>query len=158
MINIIDWGYILKWGVIGICVFSILIIIAAITRIQRFVRDEEGRLRKDMPIAGRLFMFIWALMMLGFFIISSYFDLSYSEQFRFGYFFLNNFLIYLVILFYDTFIIDILVIVVLHPDFLNFPKTEGYTSIPFHLKTLIPGTLYGLALSLISSVICWYFL
>lgn len=68
------------------------------------------------------------------------------------------FMILFIILLFYTFIIDILVLVKWHPDFLNLPEKEAFTNAVYHLKTLIPGTIYSLIVSLSVTLFSWIFI
>jgi hypothetical protein len=148
----------MQWGAIGVVVFTVMIALAAKTRAFELVRDEEGKLRKDPSPAGKLLKAGFAVVLIGFFLLANYFGLASGSPMRFVEIFVHDLLVYLIILLYDTFVIDILVIVLWHPDFLHLPDTEGFTSTAFHLKTLIPGTLYGLIFSaIVAGLSYWLF-
>ena len=57
---------------------------------------------------------------------------------------------------YDTLVIDILVLVIWHPRFLRLPDTEAFTSARYHLRTIPAGTILGVLMTLISTLISFY--
>ena len=75
---------------------------------------------------------------------------SYRDNADFIGIFVLNYALYLLLFLYDTLIIDIVILVKWHPDFLHLPDEEVFTSVNYHLKTLIPGSILGLAVTAIS--------
>jgi len=150
------WAYVGKWSLIGAVGFTLLLVLAIVTKAFQLARDEEGQLRKPMPLGGRILMGGFFLTIFLFFIASVYFGL-YTKGIRttFWALWLMNFLIFFAVLLFDTFIIDILILVVWHPDFLKLPDKEMFTSAAFHLKTMLPGTIFSIATSFIGSLSAW---
>lgn len=148
--------YVGSWSLIGIGAFSLFLIIAGITKAIQLVRDEDAELRNPMPLSGWLVLIGYALTATSFPLIATYVGLALKSLTPgFWQLFLMNFLIFMMVSFYDTFIIDILILVVWHPDFLNLPDAEAFNSAIYHIKTLIPATAFSLVFSLISSLIAW---
>lgn len=150
------WTYVSKWSLFGIFGFSLLLVIMGATKIYHLVRDSEGELRKPMPFSGWVVMAGFVFIIISFFLSAIYFGLS-SKGLKpaFWQLLLMNFLIVFAISLFDTFIIDILIIVIWHPKFLNLPDTEVFNSATYHLKTLAPATIYSLAFSFFGSSIGW---
>lgn len=144
------------WGLIGIVGFTLMVVfywkIGAFTS----ARDENGKLRKPIPIKGIISMLSVLVAGIGFMVLADYFVL-YGNGVSLGYgkLYLMNFGLFAILLLFDTFVIDILVLVVWHPAFLKLPDGEVFTSVKHHLKTLIPGTLWGGVLSLIGTTIAY---
>jgi hypothetical protein len=94
------------------------------------------------------------IILLGIIFIQSISTISSLDSYRgnedFIGIFVLNYALYLLLFLYDTLIIDIVILVKWHPDFLHLPNEEVFTSVNYHLKTLIPGSLIGLALTAIS--------
>jgi hypothetical protein len=67
--------------------------------------------------------------------------------------FVLNYALFLILFLYDTLIIDILILVLWHPEFMHLPDEEVFTSVSYHLKTLIPGTILGLFITAISVIV-----
>jgi hypothetical protein len=150
------WAYIGIWSLIGSAGFSLLLVIAIATNVLRLVRDENAELRNPMPLSGWLVLVGFILTATSFPLIAAYVGLvSRGMRPDFWQLFLMNFLIFIMVSFYDTFIIDILILVFWHPDFLNLPDSEAFNSAIYHIKTLIPATAFSLVFSLISSLIAW---
>ncbi len=50
------WAYVGKWSLIGAVGFTLLLVLAIVTKAFQLARDEEGQLRKPMPMGGRILM------------------------------------------------------------------------------------------------------
>ena len=158
MIENLNFTFIWKWGLLGVGLFTGMLGLAAKTKVFEMVRDEDGRMRKDTPLAGKLLKAGFVVVLIGFFLLANHMGLAPGGPMEFKELFTHDLLVYMIILLFDTFVIDILVIVLWHPDFLHLPDTEGFTSIPFHLKTLLPGMLYGLVFSaVVAATSLWLF-
>ena len=134
-----------KWSLVGTAGFTLLLILASVTKAFQLTRDEEGRLRKPMPLGGRVVMAGFILTIFLFLIAAVYFGLHMKGiSLSFWTLWLMNFMIFFTLLLFDTFIIDILILVLWHPAFLKLPNTEMFTSATFHLKTMLFGTILAL--------------
>jgi len=157
MIQSIDfWAYIGKWSLYGIFGFSLFLVIAGATRIFHLVRDSEGELRKPMPFSGWALMTGFVFTAFSFSLAAVHFDLIAKGLMPgFWQLFLMNFLVFFAISLFDTFIIDILILVIWHPKFLNLPDSEAFNSATYHIKTLVPATFFSLIFSFFGSLIAW---
>lgn len=147
------------WGLVGILCFTLILLVVLKSGLMAKVRDENGELRKPMPLVGKLAKLMMVFSVVLYFWVVDYFGVvkpGFDPSFL--HLFLLNLGLFLIILLYDTFVIDILIIVIWHPDFLPLTDAPGFTSIKYHLKTLLPGTLLGLFFSLLSSGVFAIFL
>lgn len=74
---------------------------------------------------------------------------TYSSNVSVGEAFFLSYLIYCILFLYDTFVIDIFIIVFLHPAWLKLPNTEEFHSYTYHLKTLPIGFVLGLFFTIV---------
>jgi hypothetical protein len=150
------WTHVGNWSLVGAVGFTLLLILASITKAFQLVRDEEGLFRKPMPLGGWIVMAGFFLTIFLFFIAAAYFGLLIKGMSpSFWVLWLMNFLIFFTLLLFDTFIIDILILVLWHPAFLKLPDKEMFVSITFHLKTMLFGTIFNIVASFISSLAAW---
>lgn len=148
----------MSWALIGIILFSILVYVYSQTGMFYTRKDEEGNLRKEKSLKGFLSSFF---ILIGLFLIQFLYSFISLRNggfpVTFSLLYLLNFLLYEILFLYDTFVIDIFVICVWHPEFMNLPETEMYTSPHYHLKTLIPGTAFGIVFCLFSTSLIYAF-
>jgi hypothetical protein len=150
------WTYVGKWSLVGAAGFTILLILAKVTKAFQLVRDEEGLFRKPMPLGGWMALAGFVLAIFLFFIAAAYFGLHQKGiSPSFWTLWLMNFLIFFTLLLFDTFIIDILILVLWHPAFLKLPDMDVHTSILFHLKTMLFGTIFSIVVSFVVSLAAW---
>ena len=150
------WTHVGKWSLVGVAGFTLMLILAIVTKAFQLVRDEEGRLRKPMPLGGWIVMAGFVLTIFLFLIAAAYFGLHMKGLSpSFWTLWLMNFLIFFTLLLFDTFIIDILILVLWHPTFMKLPDKEMFTSATFHLKTMLFGTIYSIVTSFIGSLAAW---
>ena len=145
-----------KWSLVGAAGFTLLLMLASVTKAFQLARDEEGRWRKPMPLGGWIVMAGFILTIFLFLIASAYFGLHMKGMNpSFWTLWLMNFLIFFTLLLFDTFIIDILILVLWHTAFLKLPDMDVQTSISFHLKTMLFGTIFSIVTSFIGSLAAW---
>ena len=150
------WTYVGKWSLVGAAGFTILLILAKVTKAFQLVRDEEGLFRKPMPLGGWMALAGFVLTIFLFLIAAAYFGLHMKGMsLSFWTLWLMNFMTFFTLLLFDTIIIDILILVLWHPAFLKLPDMDVCTSISFHLKTMLFGTIFSIASSFIGSLGAW---
>lgn len=117
------------WGLIGIAVFTVLVLIYSQTGMFTEAREEDGRLKKKVSFKGILSTLIILFGTIGLQLIGNAVTLRQSGlSYSFLRLFLLNYALYWVLFLYDTFVIDILVIVKWHPKFMKLPDTKMFTS------------------------------
>ena len=153
MPSLVFW-YAVRWGIVGSAVFSVLVFMFFRTGFVFTARDQEGKLKRDMPLIGYAAMSIVLFGVLG---IQMYgFSHSVVQVAGFVDVFVLNYALYLFLLLYDTLVVDILVLCIWKPGFLRVPEGEGFTSIRHHVGTLLPGSVIGFICTLISTAIIVY--
>ncbi len=141
-------NYLLVWGVIGSILFTILVGVFFLTGIIYAAVENPDPKTKKKGMIGSLIILIGIIFVQS---ISTIISLdSNLDNADFIGIFVLNYALYLLLFLYDTLIIDIVILVKWHPDFLQLPDEEVFNSATYHLKTLIPGSIIGLAVTAIS--------
>jgi hypothetical protein len=150
--------YLLFWGLIGCGLFAILVVALFRTGLVYTARQEDGMLKNEIPLSGKLAMLIVPISYFIFQSIANDFGLVQNEiSLRFGNLFLLNYGVYLILFLFDTLFIDGFVIAVWRPKFLNLPEAMGKESMKSHILVSIPvGLLIGAVLALISTTIAYF--
>ena len=139
------------WGVIGSTFFTLLVVIFFLTGVIYAAVEKPAPKTKKKGRIGSLIILVGILSIQ---ILSTNISLTrYQLTNDLIGIYLLNYALYLILFVYDTFIIDILILVKWHPDFLHLPNEEVFTSSSYHLKTLILGSILGLLITTISVVI-----
>lgn len=141
-------NYLLVWGVIGSILFSLIVILFFLTGIIYVAVENPDPKTKKKGVIGSLIILFGIILIQSVSTISSL-DIYRNNADYIGIFVLN-YALYLLLFLYDTFIIDIVILVKWHPNFLHLPDDEVFTSVNYHLRTLIPGSILGLAVTAIS--------
>lgn len=152
--------YLLIWSVVGSITFSIYVIFVFRTGMVYITRNENGLLKEDIPLRGYLSSLGFLVCIIGFLVLANYFGLARKGiPVGFGILFTLNLLLYLILFFYDTLIIDGLVLGYWRPSFLQLPEAIGKDSMKQHiLKSLPVGFIFGLIISLVSTAISFFML
>ena len=145
------------WSVFGSVVFSIWVWILFRTGLVWSARTKEGHLKKQIPLSGVAAMGSVLFLMVGLQLLANYYGLkTQGIGPDFAHLFLLNYALYYILFLYDTLVIDILVLVIWHPRFLRLPDTEAFTSARYHLRTIPAGTILGVLMTSISTLISFY--
>jgi len=140
--------YLLVWGFVGSVLFTIIVYLFFLTGVIYAAIENPDPKTKKKGMIGSL------IILIGIILIQSVSTISSLDSYRgnadFISVFILNYALYLILFFYDTIIIDIVILVKWHPDFLHLPDEEVFTSVSYHLRTLIPGSILGLAVTAIS--------
>jgi len=147
--------YLLFWGLIGCGLFALLVVVFFRTGIVYTARKQDGTIKDEIPLQGKLAMLILPVCYVLFQIISNYLGLVQKEiSPTFWSLFLLNYAVYLSLFFFDTLFIDAFVIAIWRPRFLRIPAAMGRESMRTHILASIPvGLLIGLVLSLASAAV-----
>lgn len=148
-------SYLLLWGLIGCGLFALLVVALFRTRLVYAARNDNGTLKDQIPLNGKLTMLIVPVSYIIFQIIANYFGLIKNEiMLNFDKLFLLNYGIYLILFLFDTLVIDGFVISIWRPTFLKIPDSMGRESMKNHILISIPvGLLIGVVLSMITTTI-----
>ena len=150
--------YLGVWSAIGCALFSVFVVVAFRTGIVFAARQEDGILKKRIPLRSRLAMLIIPLGIVGLQVLANYFGLPRKAlEVSFPSLFLLNLGHYLILFTFDTVVIDGLVLSVWRPAFLRIPDGMGWESIKRHILLSIPiGTVVEAALAAVSSAIFYF--
>jgi len=149
---------IIIWFLIGACLLNIITIGVFRSGLVYKSRKKDGTLKKKMSFKGFLSFLIMLILVLLFFLIFDYFVFRNTEQIKYIWVLLMNFLLLLLLDFYDAFIIDILVLTKWKPGFLKLSEELTPDSMRFHIKKQFTvGWSIKLPLILLSSAV-FYFL
>lgn len=142
------------WLITECAVFNIVVIFLFRTRLVFSARDEKGEMkRKQTPkgwlaIAGFLILILFALFEYDWFLLPQ------SAGMSFGQILLINFIFLILLVLYDSFVIDLLIIGKWRPDFLHIPKEMTFNEQWEHVKkTFIFGWIFIIPLTAISAVV-----
>ena len=147
--------YIAYWGTIGSIVFTGMVYVLFWTDLVYVAREEDGKLKRNMPLRGYLAMSIIPLSII---YLHIHGWRSSLEQYALGFneLLLVNYGLYLFLFLYDTLIIDILVLCLWRPSFIKLPNMERNECIRHHLWTFPIGTGLGIIPTLISTSLIWF--
>jgi hypothetical protein len=148
-------SYLMLWGLIGCGLFFLLVVVFFRTGLVYTARKEDGTLKDEIPLSGKLVMLILPISYLIYQVISTYFGIVKTGiTLSFWNLFLLNFAVYLILFTFDTFVIDGFVLSVWRPTFLKIPDAMGKESMKKHILISIPvGLLIGALLTLLSTTI-----
>ena len=129
----------LLWSVVGCLAFSVFVIVVFKTGVAWIARNRTGELKQDMPLQGYLAMLIIPLSIIGLELAANYVSLKRNGvDLRFQHLWLLNFGLYIILLLYDTLVIDYLVLLVWRPSFLEIPDELERGSMRQHLLLSLP--------------------
>lgn len=144
-------------GATGSILFTVFLVMMARSGIAAEIRDEEGQFKK---ISGKKAWFGLVFFVLFLLSVLTGGNLLYEElsvgapayiarvSQAFGVFFFIHA--------YDLFIIDYLIVVKWHPQFLKLPDTPYYTTVKPHLDGFIRGIPIGIVFSAIAAALSLY--
>ena len=145
---------VLKFGIAGSLVFFILLMILSFTGVFRAIRDSEGKFRKELNWESALGFGIF---------ISLFFTLLYfgnqelintmDQEPGVKLLWVNAFSIFMIVHLFDLIVVDYLIVVKWHPNFLRLPKTPYYTTMKPHLKGFLKGLFFGAEISFIVALL-----
>jgi len=158
MMKIADiFSYLLFWGLIGCCLFNVYVMLVFRTGIVYTARHKDGTLKKKASVSGIVNSLLLLDCILGIQVASNYFGLaSRRTEISFAGLYLLNYALYIVLVIYDTLVIDYLVIVKWRPKFLMIPEAMNAQSMRQHIIASIPiAPAIGLVLTALSTLIAW---
>ncbi len=151
-------SYLAVWSIVGSIAFSVFVVLAFRTGIVFTARNEEGSLKEKIPLRGYLAMMGFMFCIVGFMVLANFIGLSRKGYvLSFGALFSLNLALFLILFLFDTIVIDGLVIGYWRPGFFDLPDAMGWDSMKKHMLKSIPaGTVFGLVISAISTVIPFF--
>lgn len=151
--NVLD--YLVVWSAVGSVIFSIYVVVVFRTGMAYTARKDDGTLKKQIPVSGYLNMLFLLLGIVGLQVGANYLGLARKGlEIGFGSLFLLNLGHYLVLLIFDTVVIDGLVLAVWRPGFLKLRDATGAASMKQHVLSSIPiGMAAGMVLAALSTIV-----
>ncbi len=150
--------FVLRWGVVGSIAVTIYLIVAWQTGLLATDGDEDGELRANVRLSSVLTGVGALLIFLALLVVADVTDLlRHGADLPFARLYALNYLVYVFWLLYDTIVIDILIVVIWHPDFLKLPDPESHGSIAYHLRTIPRGLIFGAFVTGVATSIVWLF-
>jgi len=145
---------ILEIGALGCVVFTGFILFMSYSGIASAMRDEEGKFRKKMNFKSVLGAIMFLCFLLGLlFIANVKYTNSMSATPGLINLWINSLGVFFIIHIYDLLVLDYLIVIKWHPNFLNLPNTSYYRSFRPHVIGFLKGIPLGIIASLISSLL-----
>ncbi|MBN1267412.1 MAG: hypothetical protein JXA25_18110 [Anaerolineales bacterium] len=150
--------YLVIWNVLGSAIFCVYVVIVFRSGVVYTAREEDGTLKKKVPLAGLLNMIGLLLAIVGLQVAANYFGLARKGlKMAFPALLGLNYAHYFILFLFDTIVIDGLVLAVWRPGFLRLPEKMGRDSMKEHIRTSIPvGLAAGAVLAALSSAVSYF--
>lgn len=149
------FNYLLLWTLIGAFVFSIIVIYLFRSGRVYDARNEEGHLKEKMPLKGLLTMLAFLALIVGFITLTNYLSLVRNGiDLKFWPLFGLNLALIMILIIYDTLVIDWWVIGFWRPAFLQLPETMDKGQMKEHIRrSFVVAPLFGLLLAALSAAV-----
>ena len=151
-------NFLILWSLIGAAVFSLVVVYLFRSGRVYDSRNEEGHLKKEMPLRGFVTMLAFMTLIVTFMAFTNYFSLvrnGYEPKFwpLFG----LNLALIMILIVYDTLVIDWWVIGHWRPEFLQLPESMDKEQMKEHTRrSCFVAPLFGLLLAALSAAVtCW---
>jgi hypothetical protein len=122
------------WGLIGASLLNVIVIVVYKTGIVHTARNKDGTLKRKIPYMGILTMLIMLLLVVTFIVLFDYSTFSSRQDSVYIEVAVTNFLFLLLLVLYDSLVIDIFVLGIWRPAFLNIPDAVSLESMKVHVK------------------------
>jgi hypothetical protein len=154
------FSYLLPWTLIGMFAFSLIVIYLFRSGRVYNARNEEGHLKEEMPLKGLLTMLAFLVLIVAFIALSNYLSLvRLGIDLTFWSLFGLNLAMIMLLIVYDTLVIDWWVIGRWRPAFLQLPDTMDRNQMKEHIRrSFVVAPLFALLLAALSagiSVLIW---
>jgi hypothetical protein len=145
------------WGVLGACLLNVIVVVVYRTGLVHTARKKDGTLKRKVPIAGLLIMLAMLLLTVAFIVLFDYSTFSPHQPSGVAEVLLVNFAFVLLLVLYDSLVIDILVLGLWRPAFLHLPAELTLESMVFHVKKQFTvGWLFIVPVVFVSALIFTY--
>lgn len=143
----------LIWFFIGANLLHAVVIAFSYSGLLYSKYDEEGRIKKTVPVKGILSTVFSLAVIMALFISYNYFLFKHSEQINFLAILLANFILLIMLDLYDALFIDIFVIGIWRPKILKLKEYFSLASMKTHVrKQFTIGWILKIPLLLITSI------
>jgi hypothetical protein len=151
-------SYLGFFSLAGALAFSLIVIFLFRSGLVFAARNQEGHLKKKIPLKGLFTLLSFLGLIIAFIVSANYFGLvSRQIILRFWSLFFLNFGLMLILLLYDTIVIDWLVIGLWRPRFLQLPDAMNKQEMKTHIaKSIIAGPVFSFFLAMASTLISYY--
>ena len=152
--------YYLVWSVVGCSIFNVFVIIVFRSGIVWEARDKGGTLKRDIPLRGYLTMLVIPFGIIALQVMSNILSLRrVGISLEFMRLWLLNFGYYLILLVYDTLVIDYFVLLIWRPNFLAIPEDLNQGSMKKHFYASIwVGLGAGFILTTLGTLISFFYI
>ena len=153
-------NYLTLWSLIGAAAFSLIVIYVFRSGRVYNSRTEEGHLQERMSLKGLLTMLSFLVLVVAFIAFTNFISLfSQGVDLKFWSVFGLNLALIIILIAYDSLVIDWFVIGHWRPAFLQLPDAMDKEQMVEHIRrTFIAGPLFALLLAALSAgatVLIW---
>ncbi|MBN2044950.1 MAG: hypothetical protein JW757_08030 [Anaerolineales bacterium] len=147
------FNYLVLWTVIGAAAFSLVVVYLFRSGRVYDARNEGGHLKAEMPRKGLLTMLGFLVLIIGFITLSNYLSLvRRGMALTYWPLFGLNLALILILIVYDTLVIDWWVIGHWRPAFLQLPAAMDKDQMKEHIRrSFVVAPLFGLLLAALSA-------
>lgn len=152
-------SYLLIWGLIGCVLLFVLVVVLFRTRVVYTARKQDGTLKDEIPLSGKISMLIIPVSLTIFLLLTNKISLVEKDLIlNFWQIFMLNFGLYLILYLFDTFFIDGFTLAIWRPGFLKIPDEMGRESMRKHIVVSLPiGLILGVFFTIIPSIVSYLF-
>ncbi len=144
-------------GIVGCVTFTIFLLFMSFTGLASAMRDNEGNFKKEKSFKSIIGAFFFLSFIISLLYISNFvYARAMQAKPELIDLWFNSFSVFFIIHIYDLVILDYLIVIKWHPNFLNLPNTKYYTTFRPHLIGFLKGIPIGILLSLLSSLLFYY--
>ena len=144
------------WFIFGCILLNIIVILVYRTDIVHNAREKNGTMKNKMPLRGILTIGFFLFFVCIYFIVFNFVFFQKLSEFNFLYIFLANLVLITLLSFYDAFIIDLIVLGVWKPSFLQIPEEVTIQSMKKHvIIQLTIGWIIKIPIAAFSTLIFW---
>ena len=147
------FNYLILWSLIGAVAFSLVVVYLFRSGGVYDSRNEEGHLKKEMPLKGLLTMLAFLVLIIAFITLTNYLSLvRVGSTLKFWSLFGLDLVLIMILIVYDTLVIDWWVIGHWRPGFLQLPDEMDKEQMKEHIRrSFFVAPLFGLLLAALSA-------
>jgi hypothetical protein len=146
-------NYLLNWGLLGAAAFSLIVLYLFRSGRAYEARTREGHLKEDMPRKGMLNILLFLAVIVAFITLTNYLSLvSRGSALSFWPLFGLNLALILILVIFDSLVIDWWVIGIWRPLVLQLPEEMDREQMKVHLRrTLVVAPPISVLIALLSA-------